>query len=609
MAPRPRRSPFTAPGEPGRGWWRALAELFGFGLLTLLLGQGLQSVGPSLAIGAAAVLLFTVRRRFPATALIAMAVATSALPAAGMLMAVTAYTAAKLLVPSRRRWLALLGTTVGLPVLSTLLAPVFDIGSHSYGFALGAVLAATTVLVPGLVGTAEGQQQRLLLALGDRAAAAEEARRLAESESRMHERSRIAAEMHDLVGHRLSLISLHAGGLEMALGKESPELRDEASLVRRATGDAMRELREVLGVLGPLGRDTGVGALTDATGTRSDIEALAEESRRGGIPVELSWEGPDLDIRPAQVRRAVHRVVRESLTNVHRYAAGANVTVAVAHTDLRVVLSIRNGLPPTPPEATTGLGSGRGLTGLRERVAVLGGTLTAGPTAVGGFEVAADLPAQPDPEAALVDADAPPGGPEPGQPPVVRRLAGLQRRVVTGLTGLLGLAGIGVMMLFGLLLVDEASDGPAYYSPEEPRIGMDRETVEESVYGDDPLVRAAATGREPDRPEDATSCLYPMVSSDQVDTYWPVPGLGQAEVTPPYLHPWPGQSWGETPWIEPERYQSDEEQGSAWERGLDLDDGPGWYRITRYCFTGDTLTAIDTFTVPIVSQLSPWEAR
>ena len=143
------------------------------------------------------------------------------------------------------------------------------------------MLAVTTVVVPGLVGIAAGQQDRLLRALRERAAAAEEARRLADSESRMRERSRIAAEMHDLVGHRLSLVSLHAGGLEMALLKEAPELRDEAAVVRRATRDAMQELREALGVLGPLARDTGTDALTDATGTRADIEALVEESRGG----------------------------------------------------------------------------------------------------------------------------------------------------------------------------------------------------------------------------------------------------------------------------------------------------------------------------------------
>lgn len=568
------RSPFTAPGELGRGWLRAGAEVFGAGVVILMTAPSVQTVGGSvpgevmLVLGCVLLALLVVRRRFPSASLLGVSVLMSVFPAAGMPAAVIAYTAAKQLKLVRRRTAVLLGSTVLVVVLNAVLAPILGVGSHFFGLALGAVLASTTLIVPGLVGTAAGQQERLLEALRERAAAAEEARRLADSESRIHERSRIAAEMHDLVGHRLSLISLHSGGLEMALEKQAPELRDEAAVVRKATGDAMRELREVLGVLGPLGRDTGTGALTDSTGTRPDIEALAEESRRVGIPVDLSWDGPDLDGRAAQVRRAVHRVVRESLTNVHRYAAGAHVTVSVTHDDERVDLLVRNGVPPLPPPATTGLGSGRGLVGLRERVGVLGGTLEARPTPAGGFAVTASIPAEPDPAAALADTDdAPPH--EPSYVPVVTasRLARLQRRFVSGLTGLLGLAGVGVMMLFGLLLVDEAQPGPELDVPDEPRIGMSRAKVLDAVYGDDPVVRAAATGHEPDRPEDVTSCVYPMMKSE---------------------HALPSTD--------------------DWETQERLEQGPGNYRITRYCFRGEKLAAIDRFTVPMVSQTPPWEA-
>lgn len=573
------RSLFTAPGEPRRGRWRALAEVTGCGLLMLLTAQTTASLGPSqsgrvvLLLGSAVLVLLAVRRRYPATSLLGVAVLMSLLPSAGLPAAVTAYTATKQLEPSRRRITVLLASTVLVTVLTAALAPALGAGSHSFGLALGAVLAATTLIVPGLVGTAGGQQDRLLRALGERAAAAEEARRLTDSESRTHERSRIAAEMHDLVGHRLSLISLHAGGLEMALRTESPELRDEAAVVRQATGDAMRELREVLGVLGPLGRDTGTGVLTDATGTRSDIEALVEESRRVGIPVDLTWDGPDLDIRAAVVRRAVHRVVRESLTNVHRYAAGAHVTVAVTHTDDRVGLLVRNGVPPVPPPAATGLGSGRGLTGLRERVALLGGALEAEPTLAGGFAVTAEIPAEPDPEAALAETDTPPYEP-PYEPPSDHSLAGLPRRAVNALTGVLGLAGVGVMMMFGLVLVAEARPSPPLSYPDDPRIGMSRAEVEDAVFGDSPEVRAAATGREPAHPESVTSCIYPMLASEEI--VWAPPEA--APGAPQHAAP-PRQ-----------------------------DSGPARFRITRYCFRGDELAAIDRFTVPMVSQTPPWEA-
>lgn len=283
------------------------------------------------ALGLIGVGLVLVRRRFPVVSVVGLAVLMGVVPAVALLSAVAAYTAARQLETPRRRVGLLLVAAGAAMVAGAVSAPLLGRGSWSFGLVLGTVLAVTTVVVPGLVGTAGGQQDRLLRALRERTAAAEEARRLADSEARVRERSRIAAEMHDLVGHRLSLVSLYSGGLEAALRKEAPELRDEAAVVGRAARDAMQELREVLGVLGPLERDTGTDALTDATGTRADIEALVEESRGGGIPVELSWDGPDLDARPTRVRRAVHRVVREALTNVHRYAAGAHVIVAVTH--------------------------------------------------------------------------------------------------------------------------------------------------------------------------------------------------------------------------------------------------------------------------------------
>ncbi|MEU1422449.1 histidine kinase [Kitasatospora sp. NPDC005751] len=567
------RNPFTAPGEPGRGLWRALAETTGGAALMLLTQLLLGGRGPAgeiqLLLGTVVLVLLAVRRRFPVLSLLGTSVVVGLLPPAGLPAAVTAYTSAKHLTAPRRRSTVLLASAVLAALVCAVLAPAIGLGGHAFGLALGAVLAATTLVVPGLLGGSGGQEDRLLRALRERAAAAEAARRLAESESRIHERSRIAAEMHDLVGHRLSLISLHAGGLEMALRKEAPDLRDEAALVRRATGDAMRELREVLGVLGPLGRDTGTDALTDSTGTRSDVEALAAESRTGGIPVELTWDGPDLHERAAQVRRAVHRVVREALTNVHRYAAGARVTVAVTHTEDRVEVLVRNGLPPVAPEAATGLGTGRGLVGLRERVALLGGALEAGPTPAGGFAVAARIPARPDPGASLTAAGAPPRE-TPSEPHADHPPAGLRRRVVDALSGFLGLAGVGVLMMCGLLLVSQASPDPAPRDPEPPRIGMSRAMVERAVYGDDPAVRAAATGREPARAESVTSCIYPTFRYAD-----PTPPAPAAEGTP-----------------------TDE----AAPRGGDR------LTITRLCFRGDTLATIDRFTVPMVSRTPPWES-
>lgn len=597
------RSPFAAPGKPGRGLWRAFAEVTCGGLLTVI-SQTALDVGDSpgsaqLVFCAVLLALFAVRRRYPVISLLGVSAFLGLLPAAGLPAAVTAYTTARQLAVPRRRAAVLLASTVLTVLTCAVFAPSLGLGGHGVGFALGSVLAATTLIVPGLVGASGGQQERLLGALHDRAAAAEAARKLVDSESRIHERSRIAAEMHDLVGHRLSLISLHSGGLEMALEKESPELRDEAALVRRATGDAMRELREVLGVLGPFGRDTGSDALMDTTGTRPDVETLAEESRSGGIPVGLTWNGPDLTDRAAQVRRAVHRVVRESLTNVHRYAAGAHVTVMITHTDDRVEVLVRNGLPPVAPAAVTGLGSGRGLVGLRERVTLLGGTLEAAPTPGGGFAVTARIPARPDPGASLASAGArplesasaappePPSGSRPEHAP-----GRVQHRAVSALTGLLGLGGVGVMMAFGLVLVAQAQPQSDGTEPEEPRIGMSQTEVEEAVYGDDPAVRAAATGREPARPKSATKCVFPPVPFDD---FAPL-----AESPNPELEPDPEpttRTESTASESAPPESTAPEEESTA-----------GHLMVARYCFRGGKLAAIDRFTVPVASNTPPWES-
>ncbi|MFI1302398.1 sensor histidine kinase [Streptomyces sioyaensis] len=555
---RPARSLFAGPGECGWRLWRAAGEAVLAGALVLLVCQEgaavsyLRLEGGAAALGliGVALVLVLVRRRFPGASVVGLAALMGVVPAVALLTAVVAYTVARQIQMSRRRAGLLFAAVASAPVTCVVFAPWMGFSRWEFGLTLGAVLATITVVVPGLVGVAAGQQDRLLRALRERAAAAEEARRLADSESRLRERSRIAAEMHDLVGHRLSLVSLHAGGLEMALLKEAPALRDEAALVRSATRDAMQELRAALGVLGPLARDTGTDALTDATGTRADVEALVEESQSGGIPVVFTWEGPDLDARPARVRRAVHRVVRESLTNVHRYATGAHVTVAVRHTDERVAVQVRNGVPPTPPAAATGLGSGQGLTGLRERVALLGGALEAHRTPGGGFAVEADIPTAPGPGAKTADAAPYDNGPvavdEPGS-----RLSAFQRRLGGAVTGLLGLVGLCMLMMFGLVLVDQAQHTPEPPSGEEPRLGMSRKQVEGAVGWDDTALRAAAAGREPPRPGSATDCMYP------------------------YLR---------------EKLKS------------------GRLEIVRYCFRSDTLIAADRFTVPMVTE-PPGESR
>ncbi|WP_049573286.1 sensor histidine kinase [Streptomyces sp. SBT349] len=545
---------FAGPGENGRRLWRAVAEATGGGVLFLLTFWAMTGLRHQLPhrylipLTLLALALLVIRRRFPATALLGLAVLLGAIPFHGLVAAVTSYTVTRQLTDPRRRVLLLLGATALTTAVSAAVTPSTLPGGYGtgYGAALGLVLAATTVVVPGLVGISAGQQDRLVTALRERTAAAEEARRLADDAGRSEERTRIAAEMHDLVGHRLSLISLHTGGLELALRDQDPKLQESAAQARRATRDAMYELRQVLGVLGPFSRDTGTEALTDATGTRADITALVAESAGAGLPVALDWDGPDLDTREAQVRRAVHRVVRESLTNVHTYATGAAVTVAVTHTPGEVRVGVRNEAPAPPsaePSAEPASGTGRGLTGLRERVELLGGRLDAGPRPEGGFRVDAVMPAVPDPAGRRSAPDSGPGGGSTA-------LSGIQHRLGSVITALLGLAGVAVTMMLGVILVEQARPRPEYGEPEAIHLGTPKSRVQELAYDDD-VVRAAAADREPARPADATSCLYALADD------------GDAHAA------------------------------------------RGRFGIARYCFgPDDTLIGIDTFSVPMVVEPS-----
>ena len=217
---------------------------------------------------------------------------------------------------------------------------------------------------------------------------------LGESQAKMAERARIAGEMHDLIGHRLSLISLHAGALEMGTRATAPQLSEQAVLIRTTAKQALDELREVLGILnadaGGDGPDQEAGDHA-VTGTHADVDALVLASRNAGTPVELQWIGDDLTGLDRTVRRAVHRLVREALTNVHKHAPGMSTRVRVEYQAETVGVEIGNRLPTPPTAITTASRTGLGLIGLHERVRLAGGTLTTGSDA-DRFVVRALLP-------------------------------------------------------------------------------------------------------------------------------------------------------------------------------------------------------------------------
>ncbi|WP_177221029.1 sensor histidine kinase [Lentzea xinjiangensis] len=280
-------------------------------------------------------------------------------------------------------------------------------GLHSWraGDSLSEYLLGTAftvvflLLFPAVAGALVGHRKSLSQVLMERNDYLEHARALTANTARSDTRAHIASEMHDMLSHRLKQLTAHADALERSAAEQAPELREQVELIRKTSVVAMDELREILGVLG------SIEASEDA-GTRPDVERLVAASAAAGVSVELYWSGDDLADADARLRRAVHRVVREALTNVHKHAPSARTRVSIQVAD-RVRVEVVNAASAAP----RGGGTRRGLIGLEERVALIGGSFTAGPAA-GGFRVVADLPlhpvAQEEADAAGAVVEAPP---------------------------------------------------------------------------------------------------------------------------------------------------------------------------------------------------------
>jgi signal transduction histidine kinase len=205
--------------------------------------------------------------------------------------------------------------------------------------------------------------------------------------ARQEERSRIAHEMHDVLGHRLSLLSLQAGALEVT----APETAgDAARTVRSTAKQSLEDLRQVIGVL----RDGRDFQLHGPMPTLADLPTLVAETRQAGVPVNLTVMLDQAYAAPEPLATAVYRIVQESLTNVLRHAPGAQADVVVrGGPGAGVTLEIVNPLRPGPASP----GSGSGLAGISERVTALGGRANLGATPNGTFVVQAWLPWPPPP--------------------------------------------------------------------------------------------------------------------------------------------------------------------------------------------------------------------
>jgi signal transduction histidine kinase len=204
----------------------------------------------------------------------------------------------------------------------------------------------------------------------------------------LEERTRIARELHDVVAHHLSLIAVQAETAPYRLAGLPDSARAEFGSLSEVSREALTEMRRLLGVLR---QDQSAGLAPQPQLT--DLPALVDTARRAGVEIELSVPA-GLGKVPAGVGVCAYRIVQESLSNASQHAPGAAVTVSVDHDARAVQLRVANGpgAPAARPGHEPGRGHGHGLTGMRERVALLGGSLSAGPTAAGGFLVAVVLP-------------------------------------------------------------------------------------------------------------------------------------------------------------------------------------------------------------------------
>ncbi|MEU6823463.1 histidine kinase [Streptomyces atriruber] len=333
-------------------------------------------------LGALACAAVWLRRRWPVGLALVMVPISVASDTAGGAAAVALFTLA---VHRPFRYVAWIGgLSIAVVPLTFWLRPD---PAMSYGVAI-----AFGVLLTGAVigwGMFVRSRRELLLSLRDRAVRAENEAALRAEQAQRLAREDIAREMHDVLAHRLTLLSVHAGALEFRPDAPREEIVRAAGVIRESSHEALQDLRQVIGVLR--------GGEADASGrpqpTLAALDTLVAESRDAGMKVVLAnrLTDPDLDTVPAALGRTAYRIAQEGLTNARKHAPGAEVTVTVTGAPGEgLTLSVRNPAPPGDvPEVP---GSGQGLIGLAERASLAGGRFghRAGPD--GGFHLEAWLP-------------------------------------------------------------------------------------------------------------------------------------------------------------------------------------------------------------------------
>jgi signal transduction histidine kinase len=330
-----------------------------------------------------------VRRRHPFGVGIGVIAASCVSSASGGAAIVALFTVA-VYCPSRRT-LQALGLALATSVIEPGIYPNHG-GTHGYDVT-SLVFGVLASIVAVAFGAFVRARRDLVISLHERnrQLQADQQRRVAEAQRA--ERNRIAREMHDVLAHRISLLSVHAGALEFNPEATPEEIARAARVIRESARAAQEELREVIGVLRA---DPEAGPVVEPPQpTLDDLQDLVQESRRAGMDVRLAVALAPHALPPT-LGRTVYRLVQEALTNARKHAPDQPVAIVVAGGERAGVRVSATNQPVVGRAVGHGpgdqIGSGTGLVGLRERVALVGGTLEWGPLPGGGFRLSATLP-------------------------------------------------------------------------------------------------------------------------------------------------------------------------------------------------------------------------
>ncbi|MGA5302624.1 sensor histidine kinase [Nucisporomicrobium flavum] len=361
----------------------AVACALGYGAVMVPLGDALSPRAAipwqaDVVLGVICCLKLLLRRRYP------VALAATITPVAAVsVMATGAVAVALFTVAVRRR------ASVALVLLVAYVAtgPAYHLLHGDPGFPAWVDVAARVVTGAAALGWGMFVQayRRLTASLREHATRLEAEQEMRVDQARLTERARIAREMHDVLAHRMSLVSLHAGALEVRPDARPEEISIAAGAIRTGVHEALQELRTVIGVL----REGATGPPEPPQPGLADLPALIDDARSSGMTVRFDDPVPAPG-PPVVAGRTAYRVVQEALTNARKHAPGQPVTVHLAGapgTSLRI--TITNPLPGTGVSAVPG--SGLGLVGIEERVWLAGGRVEHGAGA-DGFSLRAWLP-------------------------------------------------------------------------------------------------------------------------------------------------------------------------------------------------------------------------